>query len=314
MSDSPAAAGTRPGRAAPRPRHPSEDFFKGIDDFKRKATEQFAGRQAGVCVGDCNGNMANLDCEGLRKEKEAVEKAQERAAMAEATYEKDPSKRRPPPGWSNASDEDLRSLGLINSNGEKLTTITDSDFGSAVFKNNSTGEYVIGFEGTKPLSRQDWLTNGGQGLGRESEYYTQAIQIARRANANAPGRVSFTGHSLGGGMASAAAASTGRPATTFNAAGLHANTVPGYGGNAPIDAWYVKGDILSSIQDNTPLTPNAAGRRLPMTPRSWLDNPTGMPTGALRGVELHGMPQVQDALSEKKKHIENLRKLKNCPT
>jgi len=58
------------------------------------------------------------------------------------------------------------------------------------------------------------------------------------------------------------------PAVTFNAAGLSEATARRYGvdiRNAEkIDAYYIRGDILSVIQDYSPL-PNAIGNRIPLT-------------------------------------------------
>ena len=52
--------------------------------------------------------------------------------------------------------------------------------------------------------------------------------MAREYHASTGGNIHFTGHSLGGGIASVAAIWTGGSATVFNAAGVHANTLGGY--------------------------------------------------------------------------------------
>lgn len=70
----------------------------------------------------------------------------------------------------------------------------------------------------------------------------------------------FTGHSLGGGLASAAAYATGANAMTMNAAGLHSR-YRNAGFKPSINAYYSHTDILSLLQDLTPL-PNSAGRRI----------------------------------------------------
>ena len=52
---------------------------------------------------------------------------------------------------------------------------------------------------------------------------------------------------MGGGIASAAAAVTGRSATVFNAAGVHVNTVAAYGAslsNASVRHYYSSFDLL----------------------------------------------------------------------
>jgi len=79
----------------------------------------------------------------------------------------------------------------------------------------------------------------------------------------------FAGHSLGGGLASAAAYATGTSEITFNAAGLHSNyRIGAHGG---VRAHYVRGDWLTTMQRWTPL-PNAAGTPIPHSGR---DGPFG---------------------------------------
>jgi hypothetical protein len=71
------------------------------------------------------------------------------------------------------------------------------------------------------------------------------------------GNVEFTGHSLGGGEAAAAALATGAHADTFNASGLNPASYVEYGLNPfnakNIESWQVDGEILSSAQKYTPL-------------------------------------------------------------
>ncbi|BFO09313.1 hypothetical protein GGER_18230 [Serratia rubidaea] len=74
----------------------------------------------------------------------------------------------------------------------------------------------------------DWVNNGAQGMGANSEYYEKAVKIGDRIFKYP--NVDIAGHSLGGGMASAASIAGGKPAWTFNAAGLNSGTVEKYGG------------------------------------------------------------------------------------
>jgi type VI secretion system secreted protein VgrG len=107
--------------------------------------------------------------------------------------------------------------------------------------------------------------------------------------------VLYTGHSLGGGLASAAAVVTGRSAVTFNAAGLNERTVERFLGAAPsmtnenIQAYYVVGDAVSLLQDFTPL-PNAVGQRIPLMPR--------LPGIVMTPIGLHLMSQVKASINE----------------
>ena len=98
----------------------------------------------------------------------------------------------------------------------------------------------------------DWLNNLAQGSGAHSEYYRNAVLIGRRI-IKAP-NIDIAGHSLGGGMASAASLSSGKPAWTFNAAGLNSGTVEKYGAKIigstdNIQAYRVQGELLTKIQE-----------------------------------------------------------------
>lgn len=119
----------------------------------------------------------------------------------------------------------------------------------------------------------DWPVNFAQGLGRVPPQYTKAIRDGRlaaevTATEEWGYQVIFTGHSLGGGLASAGsiAARTLKPdlrirATTYNAAGLHektANTIPALEtapSNVPIRANHIHSEILNSLQSETRIVP-----------------------------------------------------------
>jgi len=92
----------------------------------------------------------------------------------------------------------------------------------------------------------------------------------------------FVGHSLGGGMATAAAAIHQRRATTFNAAGVHPWTVHAHNATLNnidhlVDAYRVQGEILSTLQDSRSiigfLMPNGNGIAYWLPPTA--NNPIG---------------------------------------
>jgi hypothetical protein len=87
-------------------------------------------------------------------------------------------------------------------------------------------------------------------LGVPSKEYEDVENLAKTLkNASVP--ISFTGHSLGGGLASAAAVVTGFPATTFNAAGLDVAHIEKPSPTPPqVEAYSVDGELLSHEQDN----------------------------------------------------------------
>lgn len=96
----------------------------------------------------------------------------------------------------------------------------------------------------------DWSNNGAQGIGISSDYYQKAVEIGKGIRGN----VDISGHSLGGGMASAASMASGKSAWTFNAAGLNPGTVEKYkgavlGSSKSIQAYRVDGELLTSLQE-----------------------------------------------------------------
>lgn len=123
----------------------------------------------------------------------------------------------------------------------------------------SSGE-VMTASGLRDTSTEDFVANNfPQSVGLETDYYDRAMAIARNLKL-AGMEFEITGHSLAGGMASAASAVTGMPATTYNAAGLHPMTAQRFAekhGLAVYDvghritAYQVQGELLSNgVQGN----------------------------------------------------------------
>lgn len=256
-------------------------------------------------------------CPALRAELAKLDRFQIDAAAASAAY--DPiDKRVPPPGFRNATDADLADMNLTREFIDNPTFAgrsEPSNFRAAVFVNETTGERLVAFKGTTMTSGEDWKNNAQQGLGQDSDYYTRAQLIANRvATSPQADNARYTGHSLGGGLASAAARSSGRPATTFNAAGLHPDTVKNGMSGQPIDAVYVRGEALTGVQQ--------LGLKKAAADKSWpLDPPRGygrwlLAGGALFGVKglaaaaaarsvgLHLMGAVDQSLAQRKAAVQ----------
>lgn len=235
-----------------------------------------------------------------------LDAARTHLALSADVYNNTPS---PPDGWRVAGPDDLDRLRLT----PDLLERADSEFRARVYVSDEGGQirYVVAFRGSQ--AGEDWLNNGQQALGLSSEHYDKALRIGQRLAA-VEADVTLTGHSLGGGMASAASLASGHDADIFNASGLHASTIEvAQAGGRPtpdIDAFYLKGDPLSLLQDGGdriilgglgaallgPLggvaagwagdAPGAVGDRIPVSPtppedQSWWN----WTPGALHGVE-----------------------------
>ncbi len=160
----------------------------------------------------------------------------------------------PPAGYRVAVDADLATLGLKPAD----LTSTQSPFRARVYVKGSGAEteYVVAFRGT--TSGGDWASNLRQSVGLSSDHYRRALYIGSKIALADNASVTITGHSLGGGLASAAAIASGRNAATFNSAGLSDATInaarsihasAGVATTDSVSAYYVRGEILSAIQD-----------------------------------------------------------------
>lgn len=160
----------------------------------------------------------------------------------------------PPDGWTAATSEELAEIGLTPA----MLSSSASDFRAAVFvdRTQAAPSFVVAFKGTS--SANDWSANLRQGTGFETDHYNRALAIGQSLNAPPEVRITLTGHSLGGGLASTAALAGERYAVTFNAAGLSDSTkdraaaIAGADGlvvTPDIRAYYVSGEILSAMQD-----------------------------------------------------------------
>lgn len=257
---------------------------------------------------------------------------QTEAQMATEVY--NPSGQRNVPGWTEVTDAD--ELAKLNLDPQDLTP-PGSQFRAGVFTDGA-GNYKVAFKGTTMTSVSDWQANAGQGSVGYSSYYSQAKSIAQDAKAGIGHQgvksVKFVGHSLGGGLASAAAHTTGLPASTFNAAGLHVFNRSWF--NAPpIDAVRVNGEILTGVQNSMRyvpvLAPEASGTPYAIDPApgtasaytraqlNWVD--ALIPArGAykyakaalLRSVDLHGMASVNPALQAQHDQLEQKAAAQGC--
>lgn len=205
----------------------------------------------------------------MRADLARLKEMQTEHRLSEAVYERDDAKRAEMlrgTGFTEVTDEAaLNGMGLSTA---RLKP-TDSNFRAGVFQ-DAQGKTVVAFKGTDFTSLEDWENNFSQGVSGNADYYTRAQDIAFRMQQSGADP-SFTGHSLGGGLASAAARRIGANASTFNAAGLNAGTVVNRMPGGNIDRVFVKGDIVT-ISQIGPVPAAASDRDWPLDPPSGIGN------------------------------------------
>src|SRR5579863_3624283 len=215
-------------------------------------------RQALIAAGRDNPSAkANAAAERLARNNVAVEKAR----LADHVY--DPT-RPVPEAWANASGNlhVLRRHGLAP---EDFTNEENSNFRAQFYEPDASvfGDDMnptIAFKGTEMTSLEDWGNNFSQAMNLKSKYYERAVNLGKKLRRD-PLPIDVAGHSQGGGTCGAASIVSGKDCWSFNAAGLHPETVRRYGG-APqpskIYAYHIRGEILTTLQSWLPL-PEAVG-------------------------------------------------------
>ena len=173
------------------------------------------------------------------------------------------------PGWRAMQPDELLNAGI-----DPNSLVNRSSGLKSVIYTDDQGRNVLAFSGTD--EPKDWLTNLRQGLGFEDAQYNQAMAVARQAKAAFGQDLVITGHSLGGGLAVAAAYAADAPAVTFNASGVNNKTLERIGldpdavkrdaesGN--VRRYAVDNEILTGLQERTPiirgLMPDAIGHKI----------------------------------------------------
>ena len=160
---------------------------------------------------------------------------------------------------------DLDKLGVSTLLADKST-----GFNARVYMDSEEDRFVVAFAGTDMMEAGDTIHgNFPQAIGDRAKQYEQAKALASAvALVEGMRKPHFVGHSLGGGLAGAAAVHVRGTATTFDAAGHNAGTVNVQGSHPDvvarvgrtITAYQVPGDWLSILQESTRI-PDPAGTR-----------------------------------------------------
>lgn len=230
----------------------------------------------------------------------------ELAAMAQDVYDLDSQGIE---GWARLDEQQLAAANID----PEMLEDPETGFRAAIYTDGE-GRYVLAFAGTDAAEIPDWLANFGQGLGFDAEQYAQAELLATRAEQAFGDDLVMTGHSLGGGLAAMSALATDSAAVTFNAAGLHDNTIreldmsPDAARTTAEDGlirnYVVDGEALTYVQEESPrlapFAPDAVGHEIELAdPHSFWEhlNPLNLWEPSHR-VRLHLMDAVLDALQQ----------------
>jgi hypothetical protein len=170
----------------------------------------------------------------------------------------------PPEGWERVSGEELKELGLEADSFPQLKhNFRPSEYNdgyySELYKMKaevfSEERYVLAFRGTQGIKdgRADLL----QAFGDETEQYTRSIKTAQKLKKILGDNFDITGHSMGGGMATAAGIITSSPTYAIDPAGVHPATLERFGGGYTrdladkyVENYVAEGEILDSVQQS----------------------------------------------------------------
>jgi VCBS repeat-containing protein len=128
-----------------------------------------------------------------------------------------------PEGWTSLTQYDK------SGSGPNSSWVSGDGFSARVYKNTATQEIVISYAGTEADS--SWagtaadFTNGNipLAMGQNSEQAYQAALLYQQVKSEQGPNITFTGHSLGGGLASLMAVWFDRPAYVFAPAPFQAS-------------------------------------------------------------------------------------------
>ena len=218
--------------------------------------------------------QAMADLERLKSIHHAVENSR----LGQDVYASAAGEGHPPLGWRRGSED----LGFLRQQVPSLSHLNDIQL-REYFKPKESGfraeiylpdpeilgpgyKPTVAFKGSSgPIELANGKTretliedfagvNGPQAIGLQTDYYDRAMRLAKDFK-QFGASVDYTGHSLGGGIATAAVAVSGERAVTINAAPLHPMTAQRFASQNPgvelhdpnprITAYQVQGELLS---------------------------------------------------------------------
>ena len=182
--------------------------------------------------------------------------AVERAKLSEHVYhilEKPPVPE--PEGWHRLTPAELAKKGIT----PEMLLNDKSGFKASLYESSfeRPPKLVIAYAGTENevagvKNKIDWKADARQGLGLREAQYDRAMNLARNLAKKVNKRdFEITGHSLGGGLASAGSVVTGAKGYTFNSAGLHRNTVRRTPYGVGRDEMLEKGGLIAAYRSTS---------------------------------------------------------------
>ncbi len=227
-------------------------------------------------------------CQHLKAQAEDLAAAARRADLASDIYDfydnnDDPLRpRKAPPGYTRLSNdiEDSKLFpGVSEVDLKKKLAPAGLDYRVALYRDDKSGTIVVAFRGSQ--SWQDYTAaNGPNALQLRSEYYRKARALGRELRQWAyehNQKLEFVGHSLGGGLATAAALEAGAKATVFNAAAYRSDAFE----SAGIDDAYAKSLVTNYVVPGELVTNAQRIFDLGLAPGNMvtLSESPGLPTG-----------------------------------
>ncbi len=276
---------------------------KGIGDSLDRAASVLEGQGDPGATSDLNPNGKAAKHIGTEPQKDDLILAH-LADGLDSDPKKDKDKPRVIDGYHRLTPEQVRAkLGID----PRLLRDDKTGFVAVIFEKD--GEYVVAFAGTDFNTRED-VGEDAQGGMTVSGQSANAIALAKAINASKiADDVVYTGHSLGGRLASVASMVSGNPAVTFNAAGVSPATVSYLAGVNGISTEHMYAQLatgqvrahstsdcmLTYLNERSPVAgmfPDTVGVQIHLggepRPISPLD-----PLGALEQIKAgHGMPNV----------------------
>ncbi|WP_161599639.1 DUF6443 domain-containing protein [Hymenobacter nivis] len=150
---------------------------------------------------------------------------------------------------------------------------TKTGFKSNLYERTKGGKTEFTYATAGTDDRNDAKTDALQPFKKGDPQYKQSTDNARALRDKlGESELTFTGHSLGGALASANALATGSDAITFNAAALSSGTKAELGLNrdAKIDAYIVQGEIVDYSQSSIGMRAEGIKHILPASyPYDW---------------------------------------------